>query len=296
MSTFLDDYKSLFVGEFLNKLYLAGSKVKDANLLCEQLKRLFDQAKSADIIMSKNEDLEDVSTSSLLFVLLPFAIGEIQYNHIAFNRETRVSVLKEVEQSLQEFIKMADQLRICGPTREGCEQREYRMAAIKRQDILKPSLLEVAGKCLLPNIDLDEIRDAVSATMEYFYIQSQHDMRFVKDEMDMLKNHTETAKEEPVKKPWSMKLDQTQLRTLINSRVFKPDINMPKMSLDEFARLEMEHMKANSTKNLAKQIDADTIYRVQEIEEENKLLKARGWDDWKDDNPRGIGNKMTNLG
>ena len=39
--------------------------------------------------------------------------------------------------------------------------------------------------------------------------------------------------------------------------------------------------------------DEKELARMQEDEEERK---ARAWDDWKDHNPRGSGNKMANVG
>ena len=42
--------------------------------------------------------------------------------------------------------------------------------------------------------------------------------------------------------------------------------------------------------------DDEDFYRKQREEDAKEAEKARNWDDWKDDNPRGAGNKMMNMG
>lgn len=64
---------------------------------------------------------------------------------------------------------------------------------------------------------------------------------------------------------------------------------MPTMTLDEWAAIEQQNMMKSETIN-----DDDGISSGKEEEEEE--LKARKWDDWKDDHPRGSGNKMANIG
>mmetsp|Transcript_2553 Transcript_2553/g.2483 ORF Transcript_2553/g.2483 Transcript_2553/m.2483 type:complete len:228 (-) Transcript_2553:17-700(-) len=90
--------------------------------------------------------------------------------------------------------------------------------------------------------------------------------------------------------PWVVRLGTGDIvgkdRLEVMNGVFKPDIPMPTMTLDEWAAIEQQNMMKSETIN-----DDDGISSGKEEEEEE--LKARKWDDWKDDHPRGSGNKMA---
>lgn len=290
MTSLLSEFKSLFVSEYIEKLHLnTGTASPD---LGHRLEHLFTEAKSADVIMSRNEELEDVSTSSLLFTLLPFAIGDIKYTHSTYIRETRLALLSEVEQIWTEFSYMMEQLQVREIEDAKLDPRSLKIAASRRQDLLKPQVKLMAFQIF--KADLDDCRECIIDCLEYFAIQCANDMRFLKEEKTMLQMMpTAVERIEPVKKPWSMKLDKSQVRKLINSEVFRPDIYMPTMTLDEFARLEMEAVASRSS---AQKPIVDFNYHQQETNEEQQQLKDRAWDDWKDNNTRGSGNKMTNIG
>jgi len=88
--------------------------------------------------------------------------------------------------------------------------------------------------------------------------------------------------------------------TLLDSRqrlqqgVFRPDHNLPTMSIDEY--LEEEKRRGGMIEGggaasaLKPQVDEDD-YGIADA----ATMKARNWDDFKDENPRGAGNTM-NMG
>ncbi|XP_042033468.1 PP2A regulatory subunit TAP46-like [Salvia splendens] len=95
----------------------------------------------------------------------------------------------------------------------------------------------------------------------------------------------------------------TSERERIAAKVFQPHYRLPTMSIEEAGLKEMEIMNKwqEDTKKIIE--EANTSWHT-----DNKLLqrpseddddedddaaqdKARAWDDWKDDNPRGAGNK-----
>lgn len=83
-------------------------------------------------------------------------------------------------------------------------------------------------------------------------------------------------------------------RSELQKGVFRPGHNLPTMSIDEY--LEEERRRGGIIEGggpqsgVRAQIDDDNI-AVADAE----TLKARAWDDFKDDNPRGAGNTM-NMG
>ena len=96
-------------------------------------------------------------------------------------------------------------------------------------------------------------------------------------------------------------------RDEIRSKVFRPGWNQPTMSLEELG--EREYQQAMEREERQKQAEANKANeprRYEELvrdgmEDNADLVDAsakldRDWDDWKDQNPRGSGNKMANRG
>mmetsp|Transcript_17879 Transcript_17879/g.30051 ORF Transcript_17879/g.30051 Transcript_17879/m.30051 type:complete len:360 (+) Transcript_17879:88-1167(+) len=81
-------------------------------------------------------------------------------------------------------------------------------------------------------------------------------------------------------------------RDRIRDEVFRPTHTMHTMSVEEFGEIECAEMmerSAEQTKRAAKKA-AKEAERSQEDVEHMALMKARYWDDFKDDNPSGMGN------
>jgi len=95
-----------------------------------------------------------------------------------------------------------------------------------------------------------------------------------------------------------LRIRQEELR----ARVFQPGYSLPTVSLEEFAAQEVAAAEEREAKaKLAAEAPAGPR-RYKQLEEEGKEDEAelvekaafhdRAWDDWKDANPRGSGNKM----
>merc|ERR1712146_711639 len=96
-------------------------------------------------------------------------------------------------------------------------------------------------------------------------------------------------------------------RDEIRSRVFQPGWSQPTMTLEELG--EREYRQAMEREDRHKQAEAERMNQPKRYEElvrdgmedNAELVEAsaeldRKWDDWKDQNPRGSGNKMANRG
>ncbi|KAJ3671198.1 hypothetical protein LUZ60_008624 [Juncus effusus] len=81
------------------------------------------------------------------------------------------------------------------------------------------------------------------------------------------------------------------------AQVFQPGYRLPTMSIEEAGMKEMEMMNKFTEMNTKMMQDARSAWHrdgtslTPEEEEEMEEDKARAFDDWKDDNPRGAGNK-----
>ncbi|XP_021909509.1 PP2A regulatory subunit TAP46 isoform X2 [Carica papaya] len=92
----------------------------------------------------------------------------------------------------------------------------------------------------------------------------------------------------------------TSERERMAAQVFQPSHRLPTMSIEEAGLREMEMMKKWQERNAKLFEEANSAWykdkRAGPSEEENgddglAQEKARAWDDWKDDNSRGAGNK-----
>lgn len=93
----------------------------------------------------------------------------------------------------------------------------------------------------------------------------------------------------------------------IQKQVFRPGWNQPTMSLDELARMEVEGAKARAeSQRIAEQVSLLKPKRYDQLvrdglEDNADLVDQsakldREWDDFKEANPRGCGNKMSERG
>ncbi|OAY45827.1 PP2A regulatory subunit TAP46 [Manihot esculenta] len=94
----------------------------------------------------------------------------------------------------------------------------------------------------------------------------------------------------------------TSERERMAAQVFQPSHRLPTMSIEEAGLREMEIMNKWQERNAKLMAEANSAWykdgpKVKSGEEEDDedddaaVQKARAWDDWKDDNPRGAGNK-----
>jgi hypothetical protein len=96
-------------------------------------------------------------------------------------------------------------------------------------------------------------------------------------------------------------------REEMRGRVFQPGWNQPTMRLDEWAEIEVRRAREREARQAAAEIQIRTQPRRYDqlvkdgMEDDQDLVDAsaaldRKWDDFKDENPRGSGNKRGDVG
>ncbi|GAV66186.1 TAP42 domain-containing protein [Cephalotus follicularis] len=93
----------------------------------------------------------------------------------------------------------------------------------------------------------------------------------------------------------------TSGRERMAAQIFQPAHRLPTMSIEEAGLREMEMMNKWQERNVKLMEEANSAWHkdppkfgpTEEDDEDDDAAqdKARAWDDWKDDNPRGAGNK-----
>ena len=292
---FIRGYKPELIG-------VANSGEKfDTDTLSTKITDLIGDAHVASVMMSRNEDRDDACTSSILFTVLPYVSGSLLYHHGKYDRNSRLVLLQQVSQYWDQFRAFCNQLGFMNELLQpAVDSRETKINALRRREITKSAFMNVfnAG-------DLDEVRDSVLDVVEFFAIECEIETAFLNQEIEIL-NSAPVEVSEPSsssiedhnrRKPWTLKLDKSSIRSIMTKEVFRPDISMPSMSLAELANLEVVQMRQAAATRTPEANDESIGFYCQEaarsdLEDE----KARLWDDWKDDNPRGSGNKLVNLG
>ena len=82
-----------------------------------------------------------------------------------------------------------------------------------------------------------------------------------------------------------------QLPENIRANVFR-NPNPTEMSMEEFAQMQMKHMHEAQHKQEQHQKNKSDSDSDNEEVDDKKKHKAREWDDWKDEHPKGSGNRM----
>ncbi|KAJ7514942.1 hypothetical protein O6H91_23G066200 [Diphasiastrum complanatum] len=88
----------------------------------------------------------------------------------------------------------------------------------------------------------------------------------------------------------------TTERERISAQVFQPSYRLPTMSIEEAGLREMEIMQKWTERNSKLQEEAKSSWvddqsKQDGSDDEAAENKSRAWDDWKDEHPRGAGNK-----
>eukprot|EP00752_Nemacystus_decipiens_P004061 g3719.t1 len=88
----------------------------------------------------------------------------------------------------------------------------------------------------------------------------------------------------------------------VRANVFKPTVALPTMTVEEFGEIELEHarLRQETQKNPPSARRRYAQLEVDGDEDDAELVEQaahhdRAWDDWKDENPRGSGNKANKI-
>ncbi|CRG94433.1 type 2A phosphatase-associated protein 42, putative [Plasmodium gallinaceum] len=288
-------------------------------------------------IFSKNEEIDDINTKYLKLLLIPYILGFLSYETININ--IRYDRLKDSKLYFHEYInlmniykiiKMDDYLFDEENSTNLVNRRNIKIKRTKDEkkyqemfeEIFKNNLKYKDGN----NIDdtCDDYREMYISLIKCKFIQTLNIIDLIDTELQFLEirnNEKEDKKEnvknsdikDQVRKPWFFSIkkkmqlsDVTQIRNYYKDLVFKPFHNLPTISLDECAKIEMEFSLKGTNDNNQKNNENDDIqdlkndknddyYKEYSKKEREKEIFDKEWDDWKDLHQKGIGNKNRNI-
>lgn len=287
-------------------------------------------------LVSQNELIDDIHTENIKYLMLPYLIS-----HILIEKpdiDNRFFILRRVQVYLTQFINNFLRLEIINNKESNTWDNDKRLSgteanrnekiqrAVYERDLLKSiksmilsfsSIGEFFGIVTSHNTDKEEsVRSVLIDFLKLFHIHSINHLESIKMELPFIemreKNKISPYTKESGKsqtKPWFLhidtnsKIDPSVVQILYKHMVFLPGHNLPTISLDECARIEMEmDVKTIGKDSLGvkkKESGESLIDKLEENDSDEESVCTEDeakWSDWKDDHPKGSGNKMANIG
>jgi len=278
-------------------------------------------------IFSPNEDLDDISSSKLKYILTDYYIGELRGRLIDSDR---IKALKQSNIYLQAFLHFCEKLKLIDKAdlealhREGISpppavRRAEKIERAKREKQIMKRLSELLntenGQKPLNVTDVLFLKDDFSNEdenlREFSLLRIALAIRSAIDTLEsnlqeiQLLDEMERAKSKNGGQLPSSRSPEVNIafqkpllitRDSIQREVFAWK-NLPSMMPEEWAELQIKQglLPTNSsnpyiTANKQSETETSPDSKVVDEDEESKRLESISWDDWKDDNPRGQGN------
>ena len=285
------------------------SNVKEAYQLLVHATRLV----SSLSLFSDNEEISEMSTGNIKFMLLPAFLGEISLKKIG---EERKMLVNHAKIYFTDFLQRCDNYHVVDKEivlekqDSGNNSKIAQTKNISREEKIRmykeTKQLESAIKTMRKR--LQECSDSVQEDIQREYyiswvklwinnaienLQTINLELEILENMDKMKLDQKKPSPKPERKP--MKPILITKETLKN-RVFGPGYrNVPTMSEEEYFQKELREgkivMDYNNSQGVNQAPTEEKSDSDEDIDNEEKLQKKRNWDDWKDTHRRGEGNK-----
>ncbi|CAD7926678.1 unnamed protein product [Amoebophrya sp. A25] len=221
-------------------------------------------------VFSDNEDIDDLLTEDLKFLLLPQMVGDaLALDH---NMETRFKSLSSAIISWQMYLSRAGRFNLVDAEDqdavfEGIEsgtaqqQREGKISRYKRDQELEKKIdyffarvAKMGGEeeaWTGGGVDEEMARSCILDLLRKGVLHCIEEVAAAKRELPMLEMFSMRAAsgaplqfqgpdEDQKKRPWQISIrDPSELKQLFQNSVFQPDIPMPTVTLAEYADYEM---------------------------------------------------------
>uniref|UniRef100_A0A3B3ZEX1 Uncharacterized protein n=1 Tax=Periophthalmus magnuspinnatus TaxID=409849 RepID=A0A3B3ZEX1_9GOBI len=251
-------------------------------------------------LFSRNEELEEVCTSELKYLLLPALLGALTLKQTS--RERRLEILQTARNYFVDYLQRC---------------KNYNSEAVKMSGQAK---IERYRQKKEVEAQLEAVKKAVESgkadeeTSRQFYLlhlrrwisQSLEEVESIDQELPILKNMgaLKSPRPPPPSRPPMRPFILT--KDAVQAQVFGAGYpSLPTMTVDEwYSQHQSHHVLPDQgiPRKVAMEEDRDTV-EVQEEQKEKQietddqesLQKARSWDDYKDTHRRGYGNRH-NMG
>ncbi|XP_063279179.1 immunoglobulin-binding protein 1 [Prinia subflava] len=280
-------------------------------------------------LFSENEELEEIASADLKFMLLPALLGAMTLKQVDLSR--RREHLETAREHFMNFLKLCTNYRLGsfqlppGTSREEeasspsaprdptqpnlvamATSRAAKIERYKQKKELENKLASLSTSVESGTADEDQTREFYILQIQKWINTSLEEIESIDQELVILRSRdaarqTAAAPRGP---PWAARTPMKPFiltRTAAQARVFGAGYpGLPTMTVDDWYEQRRRQGIASTPQRVpAGANDEESQKQQQETEEEEDdeeaLRKARDWDDWKDTHPRGYGNRH-NMG
>ncbi|XP_027581886.2 immunoglobulin-binding protein 1 isoform X1 [Pipra filicauda] len=285
-------------------------------------------------LFSENEELDEVASADLKFLLLPALQGALTLKQVDLSR--RQQHLESARDHFLHFLKLCRsyglgtfQLPPSTPGDEGtgsppdsgnppgaqpnlvamAMSRNAKIERYKQKKELENKLASMRSFVESGTADEDQIREFYILQIQKWISTSLEELESIDQEMVILKNR-DVARQAPAAPHGPSRPVRAPVRPFIltrdtaQARVFGAGYpGLPTMTVDDWyeQRRRQGIVSGQSVPQRApagvsdEELQKQQQEKKEEEDDEEALQKARNWDDWKDTHPRGYGNRQ-NMG
>ncbi|KAL7672254.1 hypothetical protein ACOME3_007145 [Neoechinorhynchus agilis] len=296
-------------------LYQKMNDLNDTSDTCQTVDQCLELLKRIDNhierlnLYSANETSDDLSTESLKYMTVPAMIASVG-QHRKSTIDQRASIADEcVQYYVKDFLR---RFSPCKPynkkeiddgrveMKKFAQQRRVKIESFKKKKSIETRIHELEKRIFGAMQDDDEgLRDLYKNRLYWWISTADEDLSCLEYELKMLKEREGIAAEKP-KMP--VRHQKSGLNTLVlDKESIKKNVfgagypSVPKMSIDRFyENLKIQGLMPTDGANLHEAPKQETNNESDDHDEdEQKLKEARAFDDWKDYNWKGSGNRYN---
>lgn len=298
-------------------------KVKRGIMQLEEATKMVNQLD----LFSRNETLEEISTTDLKYLLLPALLGALTMKQV--NTSKRLEHVQTARVYFMDFLKRCKDYDVCSfqlpKTIESTEeqtnhapmpmsqpdlitmatQRQAKIERFKQRKETEAKLSEIRGLVESGSADEEVVRDFYLLHVRRWVTVALEEIESIDQEIEILKRmeHFKQSAPQPYPpkrppmKPFILTKDAMQ------AKVFGAGYpSLPTMTVDDWydqhrrkGCLPDQGIPRSTVDGDAEEDERAERERKEENDDEEALQKARDWDDWKDTHRRGYGNRK-NMG
>ncbi|KAM4661005.1 immunoglobulin-binding protein 1 isoform 2-T2 [Amazona ochrocephala] len=282
-------------------------------------------------LFSENEDLEEIASADLKYLLLPALLGALTLKQVDLSK--RLEHLESARAHFWSFLKLCKSYGLGSfhlppatspPAEEGAgspprrspanvqdklvamaSSRQAKIERYKQKKELENRLASMKNSVDSGQSDEEQIREFYMLQTQKWINTSLEEIESVDQEIVLLRSrdtakqssappHSTSRQVRPPVKPFILTRDAVQ------AKVFGAGYpSLPVMTVDDWydQRRRQGVVSGQSTPPglTDEELQKQQQEKKEEEDDEEALQKARNWDDWKDTHPRGYGNRH-NMG
>jgi len=281
---------------------------------CQELFQQVGDLVNEQQLFSTNETYHDIHTEVLPFISIPYYLGLLAQKRM----ENRLYHLRVAKMFFGNFIQVCEMVGILSQ-HDKEEAENPPSPAEKRDQLLQRGRLEKETNQRLKELeekrkklnpadyegsDLEELERELHLTKLQQDVNSTFtEIRMIENELPILTHIEELKSKGQSLKPQPPPENKREPRPPITlfrdhrgelkAQVFRPHWIQPTVTIEQAAAIDMQYAVKGGGPQSAKPKKQD---EDSDPDDEEKVKKARAWDDWCDDNPTGSGNSLGNLG